>query len=86
MHHQPFARAPPLPVPALQALQEPLGVALGALEEVEAFRQALVQHDVARVRACGGCFRGVLLMGRRRCRPRGCTVFVGWAGCATGAR
>lgn len=30
------------------ALQEPLGVALGALEEVEAFRQALVQHDVAR--------------------------------------
>ncbi|KAL4428513.1 hypothetical protein ABPG75_002602 [Micractinium tetrahymenae] len=30
------------------ALQEPLGVALAVLEEVEAFRQALVQHDVAR--------------------------------------
>ncbi|PSC69926.1 1 domain-containing [Micractinium conductrix] len=30
------------------ALQEPLGVALGVLEEVEAFRQALVAHDVAR--------------------------------------
>ena len=30
------------------ALQEPLGVVLELLEEVEAFRQALVQHDVAR--------------------------------------
>ncbi|PRW44576.1 1 domain-containing [Chlorella sorokiniana] len=30
------------------ALQEPLGVALGVLDEVEAFRQALVAQDVAR--------------------------------------
>jgi hypothetical protein len=30
------------------ALQEPLGVVLEVLEEVESFRQALVQHDVAR--------------------------------------
>lgn len=35
--------------PCLQALQEPLGVALGVLDEVEAFRQALVAQDVARV-------------------------------------
>jgi len=35
--------------PTLQALQEPLGVALGVLDEVEAFRQALVAQDVARV-------------------------------------
>lgn len=48
----PAAPSPPPPHlrPKVQALQEPLGVALGVLEEVETFRQALVAQDVARVR------------------------------------
>ena len=34
----------------LQALQEALGVALSVLQDIESFRLALVQQDIARVR------------------------------------
>jgi hypothetical protein len=46
----PLNQSPATTHPLLsQALQEPLGMALGVLEEIECFRQALVSHDVARV-------------------------------------
>lgn len=47
-----------------QALQEPLGVALGVLEDIEAFRQALVAADVARVRRRAGGGVGAMLAAR----------------------
>lgn len=85
-----FACVPHTPsacLPAhLQALQEPLGVALGVLEEVEAFRQSLVLQDVMRVGCwCSWCGWMLWLMrgalgggGLPWCLSLVAPVVVGW--------
>lgn len=61
----PYARCERAAPLLMQALQEPLGVALGVLEEIEQFRQALVQQDVLRV-GTGARPWAAMLCDRRR--------------------